>query len=308
MALTRTRLISFVFILWCFTLGPALYANEELVVIQAVSSSKKTFVLNRGAKDGIARYSESLFSSPDVSLAARAIEVSREHSLWELNDKNATFPFLKDQIVTFNQNRASVWNEIPDVREQIEGISRSQQMFERYYGPRHAINARMSLSNTFYESISETDSERAPSRGGLSLEGLYLFRLNERIEFGGGMRIDREDAVIEDPDLTIPSTRLFAIAEISYHFAQGRESGNNWYTTVGAGIGRSQTEVDEAVSTGLATLLPYVRVGYLFRRGQRMAFQIESSIEAISTQESFIDTKEQTTNLVNAKVGLGIRF
>jgi hypothetical protein len=296
-----------IFITFLFSANEAC-AQDELVVIQAVSTTKKTFVLNRGARDGVSLHTESLFSTRDVALAARAVEVSREHSLWELNDKRATFPFEKGQLVNFNRNQTNVWSEVADVRERIEGVNREQQLFERYHGATHSIGAKMALSNTFYESISETDSERQPDRGGFTLEGLYHYRFNERLEMGLGARIDRENAVITDPDLTIPSTRFFAIAELSYHFAQNRRSLNNWYTTVGAGVGRSQTEVDDAVSTGLATLLPYVRVGYLIRQQRRLAFQLETSIEAVSTKESFLDTKEQTTNLVNAKVGVGIRF
>jgi hypothetical protein len=304
-------MMKFYFILFCLAVTAiidAIEAREELVVIQAVSSTKKTLVLNRGFADGIGLYTESLFSTQDVSLAARAIEVAHNYSLWELNDKNAIFPFEKEQLVTFNQNQTNIWNEIPEVKNRLSGAVLTQDNFVRHDSPKHTFGPRISLSNTFYESISETDSERKPQRTGLTVEGFYYLRYSPRIELGFGLRLDQEEAVITDPDLTIPSRRVFGLTELTYHFEPIRRSGNNFFVTLGAGIGQSQTEVDESISTGMATLLPYARAGYLMRRGQRTAFVIEGTVEAISTNESFLDTKEQTTNLVNARIGLGLRF
>jgi hypothetical protein len=303
--------MKFYFILLCLALTAlidAIEAREELVVIQAVSSTKKTLVLNRGFRDGIGLYSESLFSTQDVSLAARAIEVAHNYSLWELNDKKAIFPFEKEQLVTFNQNMSNIWSEIPDVKKQFEESQLVQDTLVRIDAPKHHFGPRISISNTFYESVSETDSERKPQRSGLTVEGFYFLRYSPRIELGFGLRLDQENAVITNPDLTIPSRRIFGLSELTYHFEPIRRSQNNFFVTLGAGIGQSETEVDGSVSTGMATLLPYARSGYLMRRGRRTAFVIEASVEAISTNESFLDTKEQTTNLVNARLGLSLRF
>lgn len=303
--------MKFYFIIFCLAvtaLIDAIEAREELVVIQAVSSTKKTLVLNRGFADGIGLYTESLFSTQDVSLAARAIEVAHNYSLWELNDKKAIFPFEKEQLVTFNRDQTSIWNEIPEVKNQLASTKFTQDTYVKPEAPRHHFGPRISLSNTFYESVSETDSERKPKRSGLTVEGFYFLRYSPRIELGFGLRLDQEDAVITDPDLTIPSQRIFGLSELTYHFEPMRRSQNNFFVSLGAGIGQSQTEVDEAVSTGMAVLLPYTRVGYLMRRGKRTAFIVEATAEAISTNESFIDTEEQTTNLVNVRLGLSLRF
>lgn len=286
----------------------AFASKDELVIVQAVSGSGRTLILNRGFAHGVNKFQESLFTTEDISIAARATEVSRHHSLWEPNDKNAVFPFQKDQTITYNSKVKNIWTDMPELRERLADARLIQEGFMQSRRPKHSFSSRLALSNTFYESISETDSERKPKRNGLSVEALYHFRHNDHMEYSAGIRYDQENAVIEDPELTIPSTRFFGIAEVTYHFDSWAGSESNLYVSVGAGIGRSQTEVDGAISSGMATLLPYVRGGAIIRSGKRLSFVIESIVESVSTSESFIDTKEQTTNLVNAKIGFGVRF
>lgn len=283
-------------------------ADEQLVIVDAVSSSRQTFVIQRGAADGIARGAESLFSNENVSVLAQAIEVTRQHSLWRLKEQSATFPFKKNQSIVFNKNRTDIWSELPNIQKRISKAKREEEVFAQLYGDGRTIQLRGSFSNTFYESTTDTDSQQSPDRTGIHIEGIYHWRLWEKFEIGAGLRFDSEDAVISDPDLTIPNTRIMAIAELTYHFSDFQGQGNNFFMAAGLGIGRSQTQVDQAVSTGLATVLPSLRVGYIIRRAGGFDFTFETVAEAISATESFIDTKEQTTNLVNAKVALGIRF
>lgn len=296
------------FLLFCLALSLEIEAQEELIVVQAVSTSRQTFVINRGLRHGVNTSMEALFSTKDLSLMARVVEATRDFSMWRINEKRAVFPFEKEQIVTYNQAGTNIWNEIPEVREKLQQALTDAEVFRSIYGAQHSISARLGLTSTFYESVSETDSERKPSRGGFQVEAIYHYRWREKMELGAGLRFDKEDAVIDDPPLTIPSQRYFLLAEFTYHFDRFEKTQNNLYATVGAGIGRSQTTVNDSVSTGLATVLPYVKFGYLAQKSPKFAWFVESSIEAISTNESFLDTKEQTTNLVNAKIGGGLRF
>jgi cell shape-determining protein MreC len=55
---------------------------EELIMIQAISNSEKTVVVRKGAEDGVTPGQESLFSNKNISLMARATEVTRDFSLW----------------------------------------------------------------------------------------------------------------------------------------------------------------------------------------------------------------------------------
>lgn len=282
--------------------------REELVVISAVSSSRQTFVIQKGALDGISVGLESLFSTQNASLLARAIEVTSKHSLWILKERRAVFPFAKDEIITFNKDQSNIWNELPDIELRVARASQRQKELQEIYGGGSQFHVRGNLSSTFYESTTDTDSVRTPERTGTTFEILYQKRMFERLEFGAGFRYDSENAIITDPDLTIPSQRLMGIFEVTYHFSDFDGKPNNFYTAAAVGIGRSQTEIDSTVSTGMATLLPSVRIGYIMRRNQGWDFTFDTVVEALSATESFIDTKEQTTNLVNAKFAVGVRF
>lgn len=284
------------------------FALEQLVIIDAVSASKQTFVVQRGAEDGITIGTESLFSNENISVLARAIEVSRQHSLWKIKEQNATFPFQKDESVVFNKSRTNIWSELPNIQKRVSRAKRQEEVFAQLYGDGTTFQLRGNFSNTFYESTTDTDSNRAPERTGMHIEALYHWRIWEKFEIGIGLRYDQEDAVISDPELTIPTTRIMGLSELTYHFSDFQGQGNNFYVAGAVGIGRSQTQIDDAVSTGLATVLPSVRLGYIVRRPNGFDFTFETVAEAISAQESFIDTKEQTTNLVNAKVAFGVRF
>jgi hypothetical protein len=283
-------------------------AQEALVIIDAVSSSRKTFVIQRGAQDRITIGTESLFSNNNISILAKVIEVTRQHSLWRIKESNAIFPFKKDESVVFNKNRTNIWNEIPDLKARVTKAKKKEEDYTKLYGSAQTYQLRGNLSNTFYESTTDTDSQRAPERTGIHIEGLYKWRLWEKFEIGIGLRYDKENAIITEPDLTIPTTRIIGLAELTYHFSNFKGQGNNFYMAAALGVGRSQTEVNEAVSTGLATVLPSIRLGYIFRRPEGFDFTFATVVEAISAKESFIDTKEQTTNLVNAKIAFGVRF
>lgn len=300
-------LLSFVITLFIFCCTKA-RAQEELVLIDAVSTSRQTFVIQKGFSDGMSVGLESLFSTKNASLLARAIEVTRNHSLWQLKERRAVFPFAKGEAITFNKNQSNIWLELPEINQRIARASNRQKELEEIYGTGAQFLLRGNFSNTFYESTTDTDSVRKPERTGYHIEVMYQKRMYERMEFGAGIRYDSESAIITEPELTIPSQRIMALFEVSYHFSDFDGKPSNFYTAATVGLGRSQTQVDQAVSTGLATLLPSIRLGYIMRRAQGFDFTFDTVVEAISAKESFIDTKEQTTNLVNAKFAVGIRF
>ena len=50
------------------------YGREELVIVQAISTSKKTFVVNKGQEDGINLNAEAIFSTEDTSIVCRALK------------------------------------------------------------------------------------------------------------------------------------------------------------------------------------------------------------------------------------------
>ena len=83
---------------------------------------------------------------------------------------------------------------------------------------------------------------------------------------------------------------------------------NNLYAAVGAGYGYSNTKVDSAVSTGYSLLFPLVRIGFLTNLHKNWCLLTEIVGEAIGSTEKFQGGDVQKTNIINAKITLGLRF
>lgn len=272
---------------------------EKIIIIQSVSDTQKTFVVQLGKKDGINQGQESLFSTEDVSLAARAVEVSRYFSLWELRDKNARIPFLKENFVVFSNSIQNIYSEIPLLKGRFTKAA---------YVPTHHWIIRMSFSETLSESSSEADDQISATRRGYQIEGMWQKELNKKFSWGVGARMDNEVGLITDPALEIPTTRLFAIAELSYNFPRFEDSKNHIYASVGLGYGTTTSEINRISGTGTAWALPVARIGVQNNNFNSLAWLFEAVFESITSQEIFEDGQQQTTNFINAKFGIGVKF
>lgn len=295
-----------IFILFSSSLA---LAKEELIIIQSVSDSRQTFVVRKGKADGILVNQESLFTSEKFSLSARVIEVNRSYSLWKLSDSNATVPFKKGQTVNYTNTIENLYTEIPMLRYDPKELSEKARERDRVALLRkEQWMLRGNLSYTLSESITDTPGDLESSRSGMNLEFQRLWSFHPQMTLGFGLRYDRENTSLNDPNIDIPTTRVLGVADFTYHFEGFGESGDHLYLGIGIGIGRSVTQVDESTSTGLATLLPAARFGYQKQLSNGIAMIAETVAESVSSTESFTDGPEQKTNLVNAKFAVGIKF
>jgi hypothetical protein len=94
----------------------------------------------------------------------------------------------------------------------------------------------------------------------------------------------------------------------TYHLLNFTTDKNNFYLTLAAGIGKSETTVNSSVSSGTVTLLPEARIGYLMPFSPSVAMIFEGSVESLSAHEKFSDSSEQVTNMLNLKFTIGLRF
>ena len=291
-------------LLICFLIYPLL--ADELVIIKSISSSKKSFVINKGLADDIRHGQESLFSTRDASIAAKVSEVSRHFSIWKMSSPNSSCPFSKDEFVTFNNNIDNVWSQVAKLDYEFKlkekGLTPLGTIFHS------AFIIRGALSKGISESISDTTSSKAVSRKGLQLEVFYskATRFFERLEWAVGLRYDKESTQIQDPVLTVPTYRYYLMGELTYHFPSFYKSKNNLYISLGFGLGQSQTQIDQQISAGLSKVIP-IRLG-LITPFSKFCLLAEASIESVSSEEEFSGGETQTSDIVNAKLALGIKF
>ncbi len=277
-----------------------LHADDELIPIQAVSTSGKTFVVRKGAEDGVAIGQQSLFSTKNTSFTAVVIEVNRFFSLWRLKDNRGAVPFSKGDFVTYTNNIENVWTEIP----KLQMAPKEELVFKE----KSHWTLRGNYSLAMSESVSDTDTEKTQDRIGYQIEAIYSRHFTVHWEWGVGVRLDRENTTIQDPALDIPTNRYMLTGEILYHFPAFKKSDDSTYLGIALAYGLSNTSIDESVSTGTTIALPIVKLGYINRLAARYSLVFELAFEALAQTESFADTAEQTTNIINSKASIGIRF
>ena len=282
-----------------------LWANEVVLVVQAVSTDKTSFVVRRGAVEGIVPGQESLFTTKNVSLAATVVEITREHSLWKLSDPRGSVPFEKGDTLIFTNAIESLPLEISFRRSVLEEKKREErEEMERQPDPFGRTFLRSSFSYGFSETTGEISEASGDStRTGLQLEGLYMLKLSSRFDLAFGLRFDRDTLIQENPALEIPTSRFFVVTESFFNF-----EGLNTYLGFGLAAGKSETEVGSLSVEGRALSFPTIRVGHRKSMGEKLALHTEAAFEYLLVEENFPGKILQETVILSGKLSFGISF
>lgn len=315
---TTLLLVSF-FILMLLTIPS--YA-DELVIIQSVSRTKKTFVIRKGRKEGIFVGQKSVFSTDKISIAATAINASRNFSIWVVSDQRVSIPFQSKNFVNYNRSVENIWSNISKLTEEIDKYrikeiekatyhSESEIKLLRRKGiyliPEKTWVSRAYFSNTFSESTTQTNPSQIGQRSGYQIELLYSTKVKNKYDFALGGRYDQDSVQIKDPSLVIPTKRYYVIADFTYHFSNySKES--HIFSSLGIGYGISSTTISSEQAKGTSYILPFFRFGSETIMNEDLSFILDSTAEAISTTEKFSDGSKQTTNTISGKIGIGLRF
>lgn len=297
----------------------AIWAKDELVIIQAVSKTRRSFVIGKGIRDGIVSEQEIVFSNNNVSLVCRASEVNREYSLWVPVDKTILVPFLKDQIVSAQTDLESnlTPREIGKIKTEYSNIldlkvEKPDTSFHDDSIKKFRIENNISLKGGFNRSLTQSSSaveeDKNRIRNGYNLVVEYHRRLIPQLEIGMGARFDYELYHIKEPELDIPTKRLMAQFSLTYHFLKFATNKNNFYVSIAGAVGQSETIVNEETAKGQVLILPEIRFGMLMPVSSVYAAVFETSIESVSANETFADDSKQKTNLINFRLSAGIRF
>ncbi len=86
----------------------------ELIMVQAVSDSKQTFITRNGKRQGHIQGMTGTFTAEDISILAKAITVTGNFTQWEILNKGSQLPFEKGQIVTYYPATEYIWALAPE--------------------------------------------------------------------------------------------------------------------------------------------------------------------------------------------------
>lgn len=281
--------------------------REELLVIQTVSTDRRSFVVGKGVKDGITRGMEVIFANDNVSIVCKAREINRNYSLWTPLDANITVPFNKEDIISYNSH--AYGNVALDI---VADSSLTPEpdydvLYEKFR-TRNNYSAKVGLNRALSQSSSDVTNDKNSTRTGYTFAVEYNYRFMPELEMSFGGRIDNEVFRQNNPSLDIPTNRVMATAAVTYHLTTFSKDESNFYISLAAGIGKSTTTVSEEKSSGTVTMLPEGRIGYIMPFSRSVAMIFEGTLEALSATEKFSNSDEQVTNITNIKFNIGLRF
>lgn len=274
----------------------------ELIIIQAISRGKQTFVTRASLQQQKTRYifegKHVTFTSDNISIIASAINVSSEFIQWEIVNEFTDVPFKRGDIVTMYDTKEYLWALTP---EKIK----KRYLTDNEYHPRRSLEAQFSFTKGLSESVTGTDPQSA-NRGGLQVEGTFRNEFNRRFSMAYGFRYSRD--IINLPQASFINTRFLGLIEGRYYF----EPMEGFYHAqvglgLGFGLGQSRTQSEGQVSFGNALLLPSTKISINMPVDKVYDIEFSAAFESLRLDESNANEVEQTTNLINSKFGVMIR-
>jgi len=271
----------------------------ELVVIQGVSNTKRTFIVRHGKQNGLVEGVIRTFTAEDVSFLAKAILVTRNYTHWQVINDNFTVPFEKGSVVTSYRSSEQNWSLAPE-RE------RKKYIKSELIKPRSSLTIRGALTKGLSESTSDIP-KTASKRGGMLTEIYFEKDLVPRFAFDIGIRIEKE--LLGYSEGSVETTRSMLLLNSYYYFDQLRQYLNESliYAGLGVGHGISTTTVDSFKQSGSVTMIPSAKLGLEIPLDLDWAFLGDFALESLQTKEKMTNGDIQTTDQTNLKFGIGLR-
>lgn len=287
----------FILILAFFTLSQEAY-SYELLMIQTVSNSRKSFVTRSGKRQGITENFTATFTAENVSLIARARTVTSQFTQWEVVNPQATVPFDPGMLVTYHAAEEYVWALSPE-KARIKYIEDLRPTMKRSLLVKSAVTRGMN------ESVSNVEAQ-SPNRGGVAMDFIYEKQFSPHFAWDAGLRYESE--VVNLAVGALNTQRIMLVGDIIYYFDPVEDFYKaRVFVGAGIGIGQSSTNVQGIVQSGTATLLPAAKLGMALPFNKDWDFVVESAFETLRTEEILEDRTNQSTTQSNLRIGIGLR-
>lgn len=286
--------------------------NQNLLVIQKVSADKKSFIIRRGMQDQIYSGQRSLFSSKNISFVARAIAVDRNYSQWVLEDEQANVPFEIGEIITISYSIERVWSEIPKLltdQTYKKMLAEEEKLLLKRFGNIYFGRFQIlgSKSQTFTESTTESENNDG-DRSGYNFKLKYSKPMTDAFRFEIGFRYDAETLILTDPAVEEETQRYYLTAGVQARFPNLWGFDSIPYASMRIGYGNSQSQINSAVRSGSALLLPSFTLGVDMKMNDKSSLLLEATLESLSATENFDDGVEQKTSINAGHISIGIEF
>ncbi len=275
----------------------------ELVLIKTVSSTKKSFAIKLGKKDGIFIGQEGIFTTDKISVQAKVITVTHIYSQWKILAKNAQVPFKKNQMVTMSNSNISTWVKLPEkhIKRQLDvaKYKREHDVQGQLYG------IRMAFVKGISEVVSDVEPDIQSERNAFHIEGYYEKFMVPNFSLGVGLRYERETSAYLNA--TLISNRYLGYFDLTYYFAD-LSTKYKLYTTLSIGAGLSKTASQETSQNGYSILLPGAKIGLLQKLSNNRLLQYELGPEWLTNIEAIPGADQQTISQLNFRFAFGYKI
>jgi len=270
----------------------------ELIMIQAISSSKKTFITRNGKRQGYALGMTGTFTADNVSILAKTVSVTGNFTQWEVINPELNIPFEKGAIVTYYPATEYIWALAPETE-------RKKYIKSELALTRQSIIVKGAITRGLSESVSGAPAD-APNRGGALGEIYYEHDIRYGFAFDIGVRYERE--VVNYSNAAFTTSRSLLIGDIIYYFETLKEYiPGKLFLGAGMGYGASSTQTEGLIQSGGVRLLPTVKIGLTYPFNYDWDFIVDGAFESLQTFETQEGGNRQTTTQTNFKTGIGLR-
>jgi hypothetical protein len=286
---------AFIFLLMMISVSAHAF---ELIVIQAVSDTKRTFVTRNGKRQGLIQGLTGTFTAEDVSVLAKVISVTGNFAQWELVNPNASLPFEKGTIVTYYPAQEYIWALTPE-------SERRKYIKSEVPKTQSSLVFKGAFSRGLNESVSDAPAD-VSTRGSYMGEVYYEKDITPNLAFDIGVRHERE--VVNYPAASFVTRRTMLITDIIYYFDNFKEYlRGRLFLAAGVGYGLSNTSTIGISQSGVVGLLPAAKIGLSMPFDDTWEFVTDAAFETLQTKEEQAGGRIQTTNQANFRFGFGLR-
>lgn len=271
----------------------------ELIMVQAISESRKTFITRNGKRQGIQPGMTGTFTAEDVSVLAKAINVTGGFTQWQIVNTDAILPFEKGAIITYYPATEYIWALAPE-------SERRKYIKSEVPRTKRSLVFKGAISRGLSESVSDAPANTS-RRGGYMAEVYYEKDLYFNLAFDIGLRYERE--VINYDGASLQTKRSLAIVDLLYYFDGLRDyiSGGRFFLGAGLGYGLSNTSTVGLSQSGPVSMIPTVKAGISLPFNDDWEFVSDAAFESLNTREEQESGRIQTTTQTNFKMGFGLR-
>jgi hypothetical protein len=268
-------------------------------MIQGVSDTRRTFITRNGRRQGVVPGSTGTFTAEDVSILAKAINVTGNFTQWQVVNPGLAIPFEKGALVTYYPAQEYIWALSPEKDRQKYIKSMMAQ-------PRKSVLLKGALTHAVSESVSGAPST-STKRGGFLGEAFYEQDFFYGFAFDIGARYERE--AITSSGVSLLTKRALVIADLIKYFNNFEDvlNGGRLYMGIGAGYGISNTSTTGLSQSGVVGILPTVKAGIALPFNEDWEFLFDTAFESLQTKEQQQGGQYQTTTQTNLKGSIALR-